>query len=304
MRTLAALLLALMVAGCTREPGSTTLTKGELVIACDESLVPMMRIAVAEFLDQYKDAKITLRPLEAREAIADFVSDSVRMIVCARALNNEERDAIAASRIPLQEYHVAQSAVAVIANTANPLSELRLGQVDSMFRGELTRWPGKGKGSPIDVVIGDVNSSTNEVFRNAVLGGRKFALSATPMRFSEDLVEYVAKTPNAVGIVGLSWLKNLENRLNVISLGSPSWRPDSTRTAGQYYSPAQAYVFQGYYPVNTPVYIYRREVSRDLGLGFISYLTSAAGQKGVVKAGLVPVTMPVRLVQLTSDQVK
>jgi len=263
-----------------------------------------MKMAVAEFLDQYKDAKVTLRPLEAREAIADFVSDSVRMIICARALNKEERDAVTAARIPLQEYHVAQSAVAVIANKANPLSDLRLGQVDSIFRGELTRWPGKVKGSPIDVVIGDVNSSTNEVFRNAVLAGRKFALSATPMKFSGDLVDYVAKTPNAVGIVGLSWLKSLEERLNVISLGGPSWRPDSARPAGQYYSPAQAYVFQGYYPVNTPVYIYSREVSRDLGLGFISYLTSAAGQKVVVKGGLVPVTMPVRLVQLTSDQVK
>ncbi len=304
MRTIATLLLILALAGCTREPGSTTLTKGELVIACDESLVPMMKMAVAEFSDQYKDAKITLRPLEAREAIADFVSDSVRMIVCARALNKEERDAIATAKIPLQEYHVAQSAVAVIANKANPLSDLRLGQADSIFRGELTRWPGKVKGSPIDVVIGDVNSSTNEVFRNAVLGGRKFALSATPMKFSGDLIDYVAKTPNAVGIVGLGWLKGLENRLNVMSLGSPAWRPDSTRSAGQYYSPAQAYVFQGFYPVNTPVYIYSREISRDLGLGFISYLTSAAGQKVVVKGGLVPFTMPVRLVQLTSDQVK
>jgi phosphate transport system substrate-binding protein len=149
-----------------------------------------------------------------------------------------------------------------------------------------------------------VNSSTNEVFRTAVLAGRKFALSATPMKYSSDLVDYVSKTPSAVGIVGLSWLKGFEDRLDVMSLGGPSWRPDSTRPAGQYYSPAQAYVFQGYYPVNTPVYIYSREVSRDLGLGFISYLTSAAGQKVVVKGGLVPVTMPVRLVQLTSDQVK
>jgi len=304
MKTITALLLALMVAGCTREPGSTTLTRGELVIACDESVLPVMKTAVAEFLDQYKDAKITLRPVEAREAIADFVSDSVRVIVCARTLNKEEREAVAAAKIPLQEYHVAQSAVAVIANKANPLSTLRMGQVDSIFGGELTRWPGKGKRPAIDIVVGDVNSSTNEVFRNAVLRGRKFALSATPMTWSADIIDYVGKTPNAVGIVGLCWLKGFEERVNVMSLGSQSWRPDSTLPAGQYYTPAQAYVFQGYYPVNTPVFIYTREASRDLGLGFISYLTSAAGQKVVVKGGLVPVTMPVRLVQLSSDQVK
>jgi phosphate transport system substrate-binding protein len=93
----------------------------------------------------------------------------------------------------------------------------------------------------------------------------------------------------------------MENRVAVMDLGGPSYRPDSTAKPGQYFAPAQAYVFQGFYPVTTPVFIYTREVSRDLGLGFISYSTSAAGQKVVTREGLVPVTMPVRLVQLTAE---
>jgi phosphate transport system substrate-binding protein len=63
-------------------------------------------------------------------------------------------------------------------------------------------------------------------------------------------------------------------------------------------------VYLGYYPITTPVYIYSREVERDLGDGFIAFVTSVAGQKVVQAGGLVPATMPVRLVQLTSRQVQ
>jgi phosphate transport system substrate-binding protein len=135
------------------------------------------------------------------------------------------------------------------------------------------------------------------------MGGRRFTLSATPMRTTPDVMTHVRDHRNALGIVGMAWLRGFENRLNIPDVGGPAWRPDTTQPAGQYFAPAQAYVFQGYYPVTTPVWIYTREASRDLGLGFISFATSASGQKVVTKEGLVPVTMPVRLVQLTSEQV-
>jgi hypothetical protein len=50
--------------------------------------------------------------------------------------------------------------------------------------------------------------------------------------------------------------------------------------------------------------MYSRDVNPDVSVGFISFVSSAPGQKIVLNNGLVPVTMPVRLVQLTSEQVK
>jgi phosphate transport system substrate-binding protein len=156
----------------------------------------------------------------------------------------------------------------------------------------------------IDLVIGGVNSSTNEIVRDVVLKGKAFALSATPMAESNRLLEYVEKTRGTLGIVGNNWLKGMESRVTVVALSIPGYVPDSTQSPGQSYSPAQAYVYKKYYPIITPVYMYTREVSPDIGLGFISFVTSAQGQKIILNSGLVPVTMPVRLVQLTSEQVK
>jgi phosphate transport system substrate-binding protein len=302
MRTLLGMLLLFSLAGCTKEPGSTKLTEGKLLIECDEAVYPVMQKLVAEFRDQYPSANIDLRPVEARAAIADFVNDSVRVIIVARAFNKEEQDTIAAAKISPQKYQIAMSAVAVIANSENRKSRFRISELDSIFGAEQTRWGGR-KGPLIDVAIGDVNSSTNEAFRNSIMGGKRFGLTATPMNSSTDIITYVLGHRDALGIVGTAWLKGFEDRLTIAEVGGPTWRGDTTRAPGQYYSPAQAYIFQGFYPVNTPVWIYVREVSRDLGLGFISFATSAVGQKVVTKEGLVPVTMPVRLVQLTTERV-
>jgi len=291
----------LLIAGCTREPGSRVLTKGTLTLEVDEAVSPVIVLVVDEFQRQYPEARITVRPAEARAVIADFANDSVRVIVCGRELNKEEKDALAAAKIGVQEYRVAMSAVAVIAHRANPRKELRTGELDSMVAGLTTRWPGK---RVIDLAVGGINSSTNEVFRTKILRGRPFALSATPYGSSSELVEHVRTTPGGLGIVNLAWLKGVTEEISVLSLGTPGISPDSTEPPGKFYSPAQAYVYQGYYPITTPVYLYAREVPSDLATGFISFVVSSQGQNVFLKSGLVPQSQPVRLVQLTSDQVK
>jgi phosphate transport system substrate-binding protein len=303
-RFLIVIVTLLAAPGCGKEPGSTRLTEGRLVIECDESVLPPFEKMAAEFGEQYPDAHITLRPAEARAAIADFFNDTVRVIVTGRPFNREEREMLSAAKVEFQEWHVAQSAVALIGHRESGVSRLRMSEADSLFSGVTTRVSGRKKGPPIELVVGDINASTNEAFRAEVMGGRKYTVTVTPMKSSADIVRYVTQTPNTLGIVGIAWLKGFDNRVTVVELGGSAYRPDTTRAPGQYYAPAQAYVFQGFYPVGTPVYIYSRAVDRDLGLGFISFATSAAGQKIITREGLVPVTMPVRLVQLTSDQVK
>jgi phosphate transport system substrate-binding protein len=257
-----------------------------------------MRKEVADFQAQYPQASIDVRVMEAREAVAAFAADSLRVIAIARRMNDGERKALTDAQIWFEEHHVAQSAVAVIAHPANPRKEISIGALDSIFSGTLTIWPGWG-GRVIEAVTGGLNSSTNEAFRDSILRGRAFGLTATPVSRSAEIVETVARTPNAIGLVPLNWLQGAGD-VSVLSVGGPGFRPDTSQPAGKYYSPAQAYVYLYYYPLSTPVYIYTREVTRDLNLGFIAFVSSPPGQKVFQEAGLVPKTMPVRLIQLSS----
>ena len=298
------LMLLLLLAGCAREPGSTTLTKGALRIDCDEAIYPALRLVAEEFHSQYPDARVDVRSVEAREATANFVNDSVHVIAIARSLNAEERNTLAAAKTWFEEYHVAQSAIAILAHKDNPVKELRVGQLDSILSGSVTAWPGWKSGGNVDIVVGDVNSSTNEVLRALVLHGKKFALSASVIAGSGYLMEHVRLTRNAIGVANVAWLKGADQDFRVIALSRPGVAADSSQPVGKAYTPVQGYVYKGYYPLSTPVIIYSREVNRDVALGFISFANGVSGQKVFLNSGLVPVTMPVRLIQLTSEQVK
>jgi len=293
---------AMVNGGCDqRKPVSTT--TGTLRVEADESLGNAVRMIADSFQRTYTQSKITVIPVEARVAIADFINDSVRVIVTAREFNEEELGVLKKyPDIGWKGYNCALDAIAVIGHKNNPQKQLRISEVDSIFSGTLARWGGKGK--VIDVAIGGVNSSVNEVFRTTILKNKPFTLTAEKFPSSDSLVAYVARNPNAIGIAGVATLRGMEENLTVFALGQPGWRPDSTEPVGRYYTPVQAHVYRKYYPITRPVYIYSREYGYTVAAGFIAYTNAIHGQQIFLNQGLVPVTMPVRLVETTSKQVQ
>ena len=67
-------------------------------------------------------------------------------------------------------------------------------------------------------------------------------------------------------------------------------------TDGTRYKPYQAYVAQGLYPYTRKVYIISREARTGLGTGFSSFVAGDVGQKIILKMGVLPASMPVRIV--------
>jgi len=306
----ALLLAAALLAGCQGARDEVSTVKGSASVQADESLEPVARLEVEDFQRSYPDAAIRLSVAHAREAVVNFLNDSVRVIILGRELNREERAYIDARKgkkdaIDVTEWRVALDAVAVIVHKENPSTRLRTGELDSIFSGYTRTWPAAGrKALPVEPVVPDVNSSVNEVFRERVMGGRPFASSVTVLTESRRVIDEVAGVRGAIGIVGLSSLRGRDHEVAVVSVSDPSHRPDTLLAPGQYFSPAQAHVFRRYYPLTRPVMIYRREFRTDVGYGLISYINSPPGQKIFLNNGLVPQTQPVRIVELTSEQVK
>ena len=87
------------------------------------------------------------------------------------------------------------------------------------------------------------------------------------------------------------------------SLQRQTQAADTTLVPGQFFSPAQAHVLRKYYPLSREVYMYTREVRRDVSYGFIAYVKDRKGQQNFLNHGLVPAAQPVRIVGLTSDKV-
>jgi phosphate transport system substrate-binding protein len=293
----------LLALQCSKhEPGSRAITSGELRIAVDEAVLPVFLNESSEFQSQYQGSSLKITQHDARDAVVLFASDTVRTIVTGRAMNATEMSALQGGKILYDSVKVAMSAIAVIVHPSNPIARIRLTQLDSIFSGNVTRWAA-GKDVIIPYVGGRM-SSTNELFRYRILGGRDFGPTVEYVDSSGARVRHVASAKNAIAIVPLNWLQGSEKSVRVLEVGGPDYKPDTTRAEGQYYAPWQAYVWLGYYPLNTPVYLYSRVDEQDVAQGFISFVTHVAGQKIIQNSGLAPATMPVRLVSVTSQQVQ
>jgi phosphate transport system substrate-binding protein len=70
---------------------------------------------------------------------------------------------------------------------------------------------------------------------------------------------------------------------------------------GSFYRPQQGWIYDKSYPFVREIYLISRETFSGLGSGFIQWATSEQGQRIVLKSGLVPATMPIRLVQIKKE---
>ena len=270
-----------------------------------ESVAPLIQSEKQKFEELYPQTHVELRTMDAREAIARFFnSDTVKAIVSSRPLNREEQNAAKRFNLKFGEYQVAIDAVAMITNLENPCTQLRTTQLDSIFTGSLTRWDdlhsAEAHSGSIELCFPNRNSGTYEVVASTILKGKEFVKPAQRVNTSLEMIHYVTHHPKSLGMIGLNWLHQHQNseKVRVLEIADPN-APDSIGTRGKYFSPHQAYVYQRYYPLTKNVYIYSRADVYNVAAGFLTFVTSAPGQKIVMNEGLVPATMPVRLVQLT-----
>jgi phosphate transport system substrate-binding protein len=303
------IVIALVFAGLIGATGcgdrsAETPTRGKVAFTVSEELLPLMREAEKQYEELYPEALIELRPRHDREAITDLFNDSVKLIVTARPLNGEERAVQKKFKIEVNEFRIALDAVVFIVNTANDVSRLTIPQADSIFTGAVMDWGLLGwRGAPgkMTLYLPDKNAAAYEVVAGFLPPGKVFVTPGKICSTSRELIDAVAADPTGIGIVGLNWMRENSSPVKTLELSDPA-APESLGIAGKYFSPHQAYIYKGYYPVVRDVYIYSTPDSYGVSTGFTSFMTSAAGQKIVQNQGLVPATMPVRLVQLRNDE--
>ena len=297
--------ICVVLPGCARERQETP-TKGHVTIAVSESISPLLRQEKQKFEELYPEAVIDLQVTTARDAIASLFNDSLKVIVSSRPLNSEERDVQKKFHLAIDEYKIAIDGIAIIVNDENPVKGLRTTQLDSLLRGFTTRWDNVGwehSSAAIDLCLPDQNSGTFEVVGMKILHGERFATPTKIVHSSTTMLEYVSSNTTAIGMVGINWIGEGNGKVRVLELTDPN-APDSLGISGQYFPPLQAHLYRGYYPLTRDVFVYSRADGYGVAAGFISFMTSPAGQKIVLGTGLVPATMPIRLVELTKRDIQ
>ncbi len=293
--------IGIVAIGCQGERLETP-TKGYVTVLVSESVAPLLRSEEIKFEELYPEAHITAEVTSDREAVTRLFNDSITIVVTARPLNSEELEAEKRFKLGIHEYKIAIDGIVVITNNENPVTQLRVSQLDSVLRGDIQTWDKlgwKGSTSSIIVYLPEVNSATHEVIGTKVLHGNKYLSRAKQVISSPEMIQSVVKDPSGIGLVGMNWLADRKEQVRMLELCDTN-APDSLGINDKYFGPHQAYVYQRYYPLIRDVYIYSRADNYGVAAGFTSFITSVAGQKIVQNSGLVPATMPVRLVEVTN----
>jgi phosphate transport system substrate-binding protein len=112
----------------------------------------------------------------------------------------------------------------------------------------------------------------------------------------------VAAEKNCIGVVGVNWISDSDDTTRLSFLKSVKVLEIAMTKDDDFYKPYQAYIAQKYYPLWREVYIISKEAYTGLGTGLTAFIASERGQRIVLKFGLVPATMPVRLVELVENE--
>lgn len=292
----------LLFLGCSAAERESP-TRGNLTLLASESLAPLMNQEAFEFHRIYPGINVTVLPALTREAIVALFTDTIKAAATDRPLNEEEVSVMTNAKLPIMETKIGEDALVVLVNRKNGLSQLSLTDLGRILSGGITHWdqiPSSGRKGSIQLSLTKRNSGIYELLEKHFFRLERGINIQVPTSSQEAVIEEVKRNPSTLGIVSFSFFKSTgvtaASALRSLQIAG---QPDSGRGP---VSPSQQAISSKEYPLSYPVYLYVKEDKAGPGSGFASFLTSQPGQKIIQNAGILPVKIPSRPVQLVQEQ--
>ena len=286
----------------TSPKASENATSGEIYISVDEALKPIIQAEIDNFEALYQNATVHPIYLPGEEAIqAMLISDSIRITVATRKLNEKEEQLLKVKTIPPDYSEVAKEGVSLLVHPSNQTRTLTNQQLKDILTGKIASWKQLNsnfdqKNDDIVLVFDNAKSGIIAFFRDSILVGESFSKNLYALNKSEEVLDYVQKTPNAIGFIGISWISDMDDRdvkawREKIKLVYLEKSEKSTKCAyeQQFFGPFQSFLSQNCYPLTRTIYTIGRESGIGLGTGFVAYMDGPSGQRIFHKSGLATV---------------
>ena len=286
-----------------------TETSGEALIGSDECLAPIVEEELAVFTGLNPEAHITPIYTSEHELFRLLLSDSIRLIIAARNITDWEREQIKAMKLNPRTQMIAKDGIALIINKKNTDSLINVSLLQKIMTGEISNWNqlnpiSASVSGKIQVVFDNQNSSTLRFIHDSIVRGKTLSPDLRALSSNPEVIEYVAKTPNAIGIIGVNWISNpndstklsFDESIRVMSVGrAESISVDNT------YKPFPVYLNNNSYPLTREIYIILTDLRQTLPAGFVKFVAGDAGQRIILRAGLVPATRPTREISIREE---
>ena len=220
------------------------------------------------------------------QGIAALINGACDLANCSRSFEEKEiADLKAKRQLEPREFLVGLDALCVLVHKNNPLEEISIEELGEMYRadGKVTKWSDIGvtipgaKGDEIIRVSRQNNSGTYQYFKETVVGkANEFKLGSVDMNGSKDVIELIARTPNAIGYSGMGYITPEVKALKISrKKGEPAGAPSIETTLDKTY------------PISRPLLMYTAGEPAPHVKKYIDWVMSEPGQKIVAETGYV-----------------
>jgi phosphate transport system substrate-binding protein len=303
MKELMVLLMALLFCNCAHRDKNgnilDTPTSGFIAISADESLKPLIDAEVNAFEGIYQYAKIKVVYTNEEDAVNWMLQDSARLTIVTRKLVSYEMDQLMRQTIVPTQLKIAGDGIALIQNRNDVDSLISLEHLKRLLSGDLNGG-GDRKVSPVRAVVFDQpNSGIIRYLQDSLRVTGSLPNYCFAVHGNAAVVDYVSKKPGTLGMIDLSWISDCDDSISNSFL--KTIRVLGVSRDSDFYQPYQAYLAENKYPLQRDVVMISREARSGLASGFMAFVASDRGQRIVLKSGLVPATMPIRIVEISHE---
>ena len=307
------LILGLFVA-CKDKPknGRTdTYSSGTIKFVSDESFSPIIDEQREIFEFVYPKAKLVPIYTNELDGVNMLMKEQVYLAITSRNSTDKEVANLEARRFQPIAIPLAFDGLALIVNNSNPDTIISVNDIKQILSGKVAKWKAlypNSKLDSIEVAFDNKQSSTVHYCVDSLLGGKPInSPNIYAVDKSAEVIDFVEKHPNAIGIIGSNWLNdkrdttNVTFKRNIRVMGVSRIHPATVESS---WKPYQYYLWNGNYPLVRTIYALLNDPRHGLPWGFANFMSAdSRGQRIFFKAGLLPYrgNMTVREVSVSDE---
>lgn len=265
---LTAVCAAALFAGCSTKAPEAAAEAGNVSLDGSTSMEKVIGSLGESFINSNSGTSYTYNPTGSGSGIKAVSEGTCDIGLSSRNLKDDEKASGLTGTV------LALDGIAVIVNPNNPVSDLSVEQIASIYKGEITNWKDVGGNDAEIVLIGrEAGSGTRDGFES-ITGTNDACKYRQELTSTGDVITTVSQNPDAIGYASLASLKDNVKALTVGGI-----------------APTEETVKGGSYVIQRPFVLVTKdgvELS-ETAKKFFDYATSSQAAEVITAAGAVPV---------------
>ena len=265
---LTAVCAAALFAGCSTKAPEAAAEAGNVSLDGSTSMEKVIGSLGESFINSNSGTSYTYNPTGSGSGIKAVSEGTCDIGLSSRNLKDDEKASGLTGTV------LALDGIAVIVNPNNPVSDLSVEQIASIYKGEITNWKDVGGNDAEIVLIGrEAGSGTRDGFES-ITGTNDACKYRQELTSTGDVITTVSQNPDAIGYASLASLKDNVKALTVGGI-----------------APTEETVKDGSYVIQRPFILVTKdgvELS-ETAKKFFDYATSSQAAEVISAAGAVPV---------------